>query len=147
MNILYIRKMINPAKIDSIQKKIKEALSKIEKEENVKISFGNCTYNAAYFKSMMSVHTVESSKKIDKVYEVLSKRMGFTQNIIGLKFTGSTCGEVTITEIKTKNRKFPIIGVTNDNKSYKFTVEQVKGYMGGDKLINRSVNLDKLLGK
>jgi len=139
--------MINPTKIERIQNKIKLALEQIEKDENIKISFGNCSYNAAYYKSGMTVTSLDTSEKVDNVFLSLSKRLGFTQNIIGMTFTGNTCGEVTITDIKLKNFKYPVIGTTKDGKSFKFTIEQVKRYLGGDKIINRNANLDKLLGK
>jgi hypothetical protein len=92
----------------------------------------------------MVVTTLDNSDKIDKVYESLSKRIGFTQNIIGMKFTGKS-GEFTITDIKTRNRTYPVIGINKVGKSYKFTIDQVKTYLGGDKLINRNTNLKKLL--
>ena len=139
--------MIDANKIDKVQTKIKAALAQIEKDENIKISFGSCSYNAAYYKSGMTVTSLENSEKVDNVFLNLSKRLGFTQNIIGMTFTGTTCGEITITDIKIKNFKYPIIGVTKDGKGFKFTTDQVKRYLGGGKIINRNANLDKLLGK
>lgn len=139
--------MIDTDKINKIQSKIKLALEKIEKDENVKISFGNCSYNAAYYKSGMKVSSLDDNEKVDNVFLKVSQRLGFTQNIIGMTFTGVTCGEVTITDIKLRSPKFPILGVNKQGKSYKFTTEQVKRYIGGDKIINRNANLDKLLGK
>lgn len=139
--------MIDANKINRVQSKIAAALAQIEKDENIKISFGNCSYNAAYYKSGMTVTSLENSEKVDNVFLKISQRLGFTQNIIGMTFTGTTCGEITITDIKLKNFKYPIIGTTKGGKSYKFTTEQVKRYLGGDKIINRNANLDKLLGK
>jgi hypothetical protein len=139
--------MIDANKINRVQSKIAAALAQIEKDENIKISFGSCSYNAAYYKSGMTVTSLENSEKVDNVFLKISQRLGFTQNIIGMTFTGATCGEVTITDIKLKNFKYPVIGITKDGKSYKFTTEQVKRYIGGDKIINRNANLDKLLGK
>jgi len=139
--------MIDANKINRVQSKITAALAQIEKDENIKISFGNCSYNAAYYKSGMTVTSLENSEKVDNVFLKISQRLGFTQNIIGMTFTGTTCGEITITDIKLKNFKYPIIGTTKGGKSYKFTTDQVKRYLGGDKIINRNANLDKLLGK
>lgn len=139
--------MIDANKINRVQSKITAALAQIEKDENIKISFGSCSYNAAYYKSGMTVTSLENSEKVDNVFLKISQRLGFTQNIIGMTFTGTTCGEVTITDIKLKNFKYPIIGTTKGGKSYKFTTDQVKRYLGGDKIINRNANLDKLLGK
>jgi len=139
--------MIDANKINRVQSKITAALAQIEKDENIKISFGSCSYNAAYYKSGMTVTSLENSEKVDNVFLKISQRLGFTQNIIGMTFTGTTCGEITITDIKLKNFKYPIIGTTKGGKSYKFTTDQVKRYLGGDKIINRNANLDKLLGK
>jgi hypothetical protein len=139
--------MISTTKITKVQEKIKAALAKIEKEENVQIKFGNVSYNAAYYKTGMTVTSLDKSEKVEGVFETMSKALGFTQNIIGMSFRGTTCGDVTITDIKLKNHKYPVIGTTKDGKSYKFTTEQVKRYFGGDKIINRNANLDKLLGK
>jgi hypothetical protein len=51
-----------------------------------------------------------------------------------------------ITDIKTKNRKYPVIAIeTRTKKSYKFSVDTVKRLLGGDSKINRDKNLDKLI--
>jgi hypothetical protein len=72
--------------------------------------------------------------------------MGFTQNIIGMQFTG-TNGVYEITEIKTRNRTYPVIAKSlSSGKSYKYSVNQIKSLIGGDKIINRNANLDKLVG-
>lgn len=139
--------MITADKITRVQSKIKKLLLEVAKEENVEITFGNCQYNAAYYKSAMTVTSKEKSEKVENIFITLSKRMGFTQNIIGMTFDAKSCGKVTITDIQTKNRKYPIIGKSDTGKGYKFTTDQVKNYLGGDKLINRNSNLDKLLGK
>lgn len=139
--------MIDSTKIKRIQSLIKNAIKEIEKSENVTIQFGSCRYTPAHYQTQMKVQTREVTEKVEKIHELESKRLGFTQNIIGVKFTGNQCGEVTITDIKTRNRKYPIIAQTKGGKSYKFGVEQVKRYLGGDKIINRNTNLKKLLGE
>ena len=49
-------------------------------------------------------------------------------------------------QVKTKNRKYPVIAKSDrDGKMYKFTVEHIKKLIGGDKIINRNANLDKLI--
>lgn len=138
--------MINETKIRSIQEKIKRALAQIEKEENVKIDFGSISYNAAFYGSKMTVKTLVKTDKVSKTYEDICKRLGFTQNIIGMQFRG-TNGVYEITEIKTRNRTYPVIAKSlSSDKMYKYTVNQVKALIGGDKIINRNANLDKLVG-
>lgn len=138
--------MITESKIKSIQKRIKEALSEIEKEENVKIDFSSISYNVAKYSTTMSVTTLDKNDKVDNIFKSICKSLGFTQNIIGMQFYG-TNGIYEITDIKTKNRKYPVIAKSISNGvSYKFSVEHIKRLIGGDKIINRNANLDKLLG-
>jgi hypothetical protein len=137
--------MITDTKINSIQDKIKKALAQIEKDENVKIEFGTISYNPAKYTTTMSVVTTEKNERVDKIFESVCKRLGFTQNIIGMQFHG-TNGVYEITDIKTKNRKYPVIATeVRTKKSYKFSVDTIKKILGGDKLINRNKNLDKLI--
>ncbi len=138
--------MINETKIKSIQKKLKEALAIIEKEENVKIEFGTISYNVAKYSTPMTVTTLDKNEKVDDVLRTLCKRLGFTQNIIGMQFYGSN-GLYEIVDIKTKNRKYPVIAKSlSSSTQYKFSVSHIKSLIGGDKIINRNANLDKLIG-
>ena len=51
-------------------------------------------------------------------------------------------------DIKTKNRTYPIIAKqVSGVKTYKYSVDQIKRLIGGDKIINRNANLDKLIGE
>ena len=136
--------MITESKIKKVQEKIKAAIAAIEKEENVSIQFSSISYNSAYYTTSMKVQTTEKNEKVAGVYESVCKRLGFTQNVVGMKFTGNS-GEMTIIDIKTKNRKYPVIA-QGKTGTYKYSVDHIKRLIGGDKLINRSANLEKLLG-
>jgi hypothetical protein len=138
--------MINETKVKRIQAKLKSFISEIEKEENVKIDFNSIRYNSAYYTTSMKVTTLEKSEKVTSVFESICRGLGFTQNIIGMKFQGKN-GIYEIVDIKTRNRKYPII--VKDLTSgvmYKYTSGQVKTLIGGDKIVNRNANLDKLIG-
>jgi hypothetical protein len=138
--------MINETKIKKIQDKIKSAILQIEAEENVKIDFGTISYNKAFYTSKMTVKTLEKTEAVGDVYKAICRRLGFTQNIIGMRFNG-TNGVYEIIDIKTKNRTYPIIAKqVSGIKTYKYSVEQIKRLIGGDKIINRNANLDKLIG-
>lgn len=137
--------MINETKIREIQNQLNKAIEKIEQENNVKISFGSISYNSAYYTSTMKVTTNEKSEKVSSVYESICKRLGFTQNIIGMQFQGKN-GIYEIVDIKTRNRKYPVIAESKtDGKMYKYSAAHVKSLIGGDKIINRNANLDKLI--
>lgn len=135
--------MITSTRIYIIQNKIRQAILKIEQEENVRIAFSSINYNNAYYTTKMKVSTTEKSEVVDSVYLSLSKKMGFTQNIIGMKFEGRK-GIYKIVDIKPRNTKYPIIAEAPDGKQFKFSSVIVKNRMGGDKIINRNANLDKL---
>ena len=138
--------MINETKIKKIQDKLKAAILQIEKEENVKIDFGSISYNKAFYTSKMTVKTLEKTEAVGDVYKAICRRLGFTQNIIGMQFNG-TNGVYEIVDIKTKNRTYPIIAKqVSGIKTYKYSVDQIKRLIGGDKIINRNANLDKLIG-
>ncbi len=138
--------MINETKIKKIQDKIKAAILQIEAEENVKIDFGTISYNKAFYTSKMTVKTLEKTEAVGDVYKAICRRLGFTQNIIGMRFNG-TNGVYEIIDIKTKNRTYPIIAKqVSGIKTYKYSVDQIKRLIGGDKIINRNANLDKLIG-
>ena len=137
--------MINEAKIKKIQDRIKAAILQIEAEENVKIDFGTISYNKAFYTSKMTVKTLEKTEAVGDVYKAICRRLGFTQNIIGMRFQG-TSGVYEIVDIKTKNRTYPIIAKqVSGIKTYKYSVDQIKRLIGGDKIINRNANLDKLI--
>ena len=139
--------MINEAKINKIQNRIKQAIFQIELEENVKIDFGTINYNKAFYTSKITVSTLEKTEAVGDVYKAICRRIGFTQNIIGMRFHG-TNGIYEIVDIKTKNRTYPIIAKSLTGvKMYKYSVNQVKALIGGDKIINRNANLDKLIGE
>jgi len=137
--------MINESKIKSVQDKIKAAIDQIEKDEQVKIEFGSCRYNSAYYNTTMKVTTLVKSEKVSDVFESISKRFGFTQNIIGMQFNSKN-GVYEIIDIKTRSRKYPIIAKSlSTGQQFKYSVASIKALIGGDKIINRNANLDKLI--
>jgi hypothetical protein len=121
--------MITKQKIQTVQEKIKQAIAKIEQEEQVSIKFGNRSYNNSMYSTKMTVTTTAQDNStvqaVDSVNTRMSQSYGFTENIIGKKFM-STSGELTISEFKTRNRKYPIITTSEDGRSFKHTVEQIK---------------------
>lgn len=127
--------MITNEKINSIQRKIKQLITEVEKEEQVKITFGSCRYSDVDYKSTMTVKSIAKdtqTKKANKSQDtMLSKSYGFSGNIIGKTFV-SGFKTFKITEFKTRNRKFPIIASCL-GKSYKFQVSRVKMIMDIEK--------------
>ena len=88
------------------------------------------------------------SDEIHRENLLLSKRYGFTQNIVGMEFETCVNGKNRTHKIvgfKTSNRKFPIItDELTSGQSYKFEASVVKTKLGGDSIINRNANIKKL---
>lgn len=123
--------MITASKINTVQEKIKLAIAQIEKDEQVKISFGTCSYNNKDYTTRMKVTTLANDEAtmsaVGNVNTMVSKRYGFQENIIGKTFTNKR-GTHTIVEFKTSNRKYPIITECTDGKRYKMNPTQIKMY-------------------
>lgn len=135
---------MNKSKVISISEKIKLALLDISKSEGVEISLGTISFSTSSFTSKISV-TEKDSPELEKTNLILSKRYGFTQNIVGMEFT-STSGTFIINGFKTANRKYPILATrVTDGSPYKFHPNQILKYFGGHKIINRNANLKNLL--
>lgn len=122
--------MINRDKIRRIQDKIQAAISQIEKEEEVSISFGTRTFSDTQYTTKMTVVTKSTDTRTIKAIEdnntILSKSLGFNGNIIGKKVVINGM-ELTISSFKMKNRKYPIIADCKNGKSYKLSETQIKG--------------------
>jgi hypothetical protein len=55
-------------------------------------------------------------------------------------------GVYEIIDIKTRSRKYPIIAKSlSTGQQFKYSVASIKALIGGDKIINRNANLDKLI--
>jgi hypothetical protein len=100
------------------------------------------------FKIEIVVDDVKKIKLSENSNLRISKSYGFTQNIVGMEFESTVRGikkNFKITGFKPQNRKYPIIAFeTQSGSGYKFPIEEVKRKLGGDKIINRNANLEKL---
>lgn len=132
-------------RVEYLVQKVKSALAEIEKSENVVINLGNIKYSAVEFNSSIKLTDKSDPQLLDKSNKSKSSRYGFAQNIVGYKFVGNSGKEFTITEFKTRNTKYPIIGVDSQGKSYKFEKDFVMKCIGGNKALNRDKNLSDLL--
>jgi hypothetical protein len=126
-----------------------EIISNLKKTlEQFNISYNVRLLEEDKFSFRLEINAIDTSKEkeIHKANLNISKRYGFTQNIVGMEFS-SPRGHYKITGFKTSNRLYPILAedITTGSR-YKFSVNSVKEKLGGNKLINRNVNLDNLLG-
>lgn len=127
----------------SISEKVKKALLEIEKEENITFDYKSLSFTSVSIN--MSISANEGGDQQSEYNLKLSKKYGFSQNIIGMEFT-SMSGIFIIESFKTRNRKYPIIARRKiDGKQYKFHISSVLKYLGGHSIVNRNANLRELL--
>ena len=93
----------------SITNQIKDLLKNLAETENLKLDIGNISFSSTQLNLKISFQDLDSSK-LDAQNTLLSKRYGFTQNIVGMEFTSNlTTGKFVVTGFKTQNRKYPIL--------------------------------------
>lgn len=134
---------MSPVKIKKITKRLEEIFSQLEKEEGVVVTIENIKDSGLSFRSVISVR--ENDDKTKMLYEMACRKVGFTQNVVGMKFYGKNNGVYEITDIKPNNRTYPVIAKSPTGNTFKYTVDHIKKLIGGDKIINRNANLDKLV--
>ncbi len=123
-----------------IQRDIKRYTQDLEND--FKISLSSCRYTAFEFSLKILIEQKIQRSKDDE--KILSQKIGFTQNILGMKFSHKN-EEYEISDIRLKNYKYPVIVKRKDGALYKYPVTLIKNSLGGDKIINRNANLDSLL--
>ena len=114
---------MNRDKVKLLQSKIERALRQIEAEEGVKIKFSTCRFDNTHYTSRMEVVSVNASG--DR-FLTLSRGLGFSENVIGKAFIDGKGNRYTITDIKTRSPKYPIVASCSDGKSYKFSTSDIK---------------------
>lgn len=137
--------MITQEKFNKIKDDLMKAIQEIEKKQDVKFALDKTTL--AYNKGQLTFSFVESKvdEYEDRRLKAICQSIGFTQNVMGLTFDFRG-DKYEICGIKKQNRKYPVIANNvRTGISYKFSVDTVKSRFGGDKLINRTKNLDQLI--
>lgn len=125
-----------------ISEKVKLALKKIQEEEKLEFEISQISFNPTQLKFII---LASSSDNIEKLNLTLSKKYGFTQNIIGMEFS-CKLGNFKIESFAVKNRKYPIIARRIiDSRQYKFESKNILKYLGGNSIVNRNANLKNLL--
>lgn len=133
--------------IDKVIDQINQHLSELD---GLEVKFQILKNDQFGFKFVVDAVKIEKLKDLEKQNERLSKSYGFTQNIVGMEFEykdrDGSVNTHKITGFKPRNRKYPIITMDITRQlSYKFSVSSVKDKLGGDRMINRFANLEKLV--
>ena len=132
--------------IKSITNELKPYIDLIKSQYGLEVNI-SASFTDVSFK--INIEGKEFDTERSKMLNMnISQSLGFTQDIVGMEFEQLE-SKFKITGYKTANRKYPIIATQIIGKkigqSYKFTIDQVKKCLGGDKIINRLSNLEKLV--
>lgn len=129
-------------RVIAIQKDLRESLENLESD--YRISFMSCIFTNSEFSFKLSVDR-KNTDMAKNQETILSNKVGFTQNVFGMVFSDKNL-EYEIIDIRLKNYKYPVlVRRKSDNAMMKFPVAHIKEKIGGDRIINRNANLDKLL--
>jgi len=138
--------MLTKIKIDSIKKEIDKAISDITKREGLEYLISEHSSNVLSCNINIELSL---SKNVGKNYEIqrmLCRKVGFTQNVIGMSFTDRFGHKRTISNIKPRNSIYPVITSCDSDRNLKYSVSMIKKELGGDKMINRNANLEQMIG-
>ena len=117
-------------KVLSIRDKLNEVLKEAGKDLGVELRLGNCTYynNNATFKLEVAeigedgeVHTKEAED-----FRARAFMYGLQPEDLGKDFRDFTGKKFTITGLKPRSKKYPILAKDEDGETYKLPTEMVK---------------------
>ena len=136
--------MLDYDKIHVLEERIKDLVEDFFPEEvSLRVDLVSKNENSIQFRLNIS----KPECVLDPINTLLSQKVGFTQNVVGMEFENSKGEKFVINSINLRALKYKVIATsTVRNKSFKYTAGQIKSYLGGDKQINRLSNLDNLIG-
>jgi hypothetical protein len=119
---------LNKESFAIIRKEVAYQLKSLEVKLGVKLSPGKISYSEGAFTmklegSLVQCKSGKSGKSVE--FEHLAILLGIPATWFGKKIK-TTHGTATISEIKTKNSKFPIIAELDDGRRVKLPVDFVK---------------------
>jgi len=124
---------MNRGTAKNISERVMETLRSLEDELGVTFSQGNGSYDSATFsmKIKATIDSVDGSTQTPEMvdFEKQCFRFGFEPSDLGKTFThaGDT---YKIVGLKSKSRKYPILGEDAQGKTFKFTANLVLDGMG-----------------
>lgn len=120
---------ITPSQIKIINKRIEETLAALGSELGLTFSCGNTSYSDTEASVKLTYKTQGNEEaKIADINQV-GMYMGLGENCYGQTFSHGG-RNFTLVDIKTRNRKYPIITQDSSGAKYKMPLDLVKSYLG-----------------
>jgi hypothetical protein len=119
---------LTKTQLRAIREDIAKALATVEAKHSMKLNLGSIGFTANEFHgkltgSVIGVNGVDEGKKIK--WDFNASRFGLTPDMFGKKFILRN-NTFTITELKPRSSRYPVIAEDVNGKSYKFTAISVK---------------------
>ena len=126
-------KTFNSSNLDMLRRDLKAALAAVEARHDIKINIGNMRYNDTSVTAKvecLAIGNADAGSHEEANYNANIRRLGLPANSFGATFRiPSEAGSYTISKLKTKNHKYPVIATNNRGQNYKFSVRQINRYM------------------
>lgn len=136
----------NKHNLGELREVIETALATASEETGLDIQLGRCRFSSDTATFKLEVKTVdEDGKAFDENaanFKVFAEDFGLSPNDLGKTFVSSRV-EYTISGLKPRNRKYPVIATRGDGKTFKFHAALVKRLMDLDS-VDAALNRMKL---
>ena len=125
--------MLTPSKLKQIRTSMINALSNVEEEHNMQFDIGNISYTNTTFKVTLQAAIAEEGQVANLAkteWDRYCSQYGFTKNDYGEPFETDSGKHCTISGIKPRSTKYPILGkCEEDGKEYKFPAKVIRRYL------------------
>lgn len=121
--------MLTNIKLEEIRKDMKLALSMVESTHNLQFEIGRFTYGSHTFKVSLEAAIGKNGKDADLSKTRWDKEcyaFGLVQSDFGKEFMSFNGRVYTITDIRPRATKRPIVAENDEGTSFIFRAEQVK---------------------
>lgn len=108
-----------PPAVREIAADIKEALAAVEAKHGITFTTGGVSYNDSTFRVKVEAALGRGVDVGKKDWDTYCRRFGFEPEHYGKKFT-SNGREFTVSGIKPRSSKYPILATSSNGKTYKF---------------------------
>ena len=116
--------MFNKEKAQKINQDVEKAIQDVLKKHNVALTNNGGNYSDSSV-TLKFTFTAKDMKTRQKSFTTEAQILNLPPDIVGQKFE-SNGRTHTISELRLRNRKYPVITEANDGKSYKFETATIK---------------------
>ena len=121
---------ITKSKVQQLREDMNKALAAVGKKHGVTITAGNARFDdlSVTFKTEAKVNSVAGGKPVAQAeFERNARLVGLDPKDFGRVFIGASGVKFTVSGVKPRNRKYPVIATNARGVAYKFPVSAILG--------------------